>query len=426
MKENKHLIPMLIVFFFISILPIGVLANDQEIYKEPINEAPKNLSQAEYMQGKYQHTIEKTMIDAFGSFERFEEFGVIYYVNEPEPKVVFGFKQNDVNIELFRNHLEEAIPEQFLIIKDVEYTAADLTTIMGEIEQDLSQYGVKEYGLSRDDENQRIELNIESISDDLEKELKEKYGSTLNIVFVQGFGDFLISRTQDLNNLGAGIGVRDLNNNVCSTAGTGFKYNPSVGKNYYYILTAGHCFKSINSLVYQYSQIVGRNHHSAFNAGYDFGLVRITDDNTLPYGRYATNDLFQYAENSSYYDAKINNWGHAVQNAIVRKSGITTNVTSGKVEASYYQFTTNEGTFYGARVKNSDGTTFAKDGDSGAIVYNWNSNSSEYWAYGLVSAKINGTSDIFISRMSDLIIYYSDSNNTFNLKTTNTPVKVTN
>jgi hypothetical protein len=395
----------------------------QEVYKDPTNVAPKDLTKAELVQAKYDSIIDDAMREVFGSYEGFEEYGVFYYVNEPEPKLVFGFNRSDIKIESLKKILKNTIPDNLLVFKNVEYSSAELTVKLKEISKDIKQYGVNSYGLGRNVSGQKIELTIEEKYTEVNKLLQEKYGEILEIITVQELGGFLLSRTKNYNNLGAGIGITmPETNNKCSTAGIGYKYNATAGKNNYYIITAGHCINKNDPLAYQYNEVVGRDHHSAWSGGYDIGLIKITNDSTLT--RYATNDLYQYAEDDTYYDAEINEYSYLKDGFIVRKSGIKTNITSGTVVASYYEYNTSDGTFVGARVQTSDGSTFADHGDSGGIVYKWVSTYDEYWSYGLISAKITGNDDIFISRMSDVVKYYSDSTYGFYIKDDDPAVKV--
>ncbi|MBE0449172.1 MAG: hypothetical protein IBX64_13950, partial [Actinobacteria bacterium] len=244
-----------------------------------------------------------------------------------------------------------------------------------------------------------------------------------------------IARKRDYNNLGAGIaiGLPEISggSGYASTAGVGYKYNASAGKVIFYIITAGHCIITKDPLGYQYKAVVGRDHHDARVSGYDMGLIRITDDNTLKYGRYATNGLYEYAERSDYYDQKIKDWNYMYRNQPVRKSGVKTGVTVGWVDSVDWKWDyTNDGYgwLYGALVRSKDAKSpFSGAGDSGAVVYEYNSSNNDYYAVGLISGATGGEPHCsYVTRMYDVVRYYSDSNYSFNLYTYDTRTKAAN
>ncbi|MBE0447566.1 MAG: hypothetical protein IBX64_05635 [Actinobacteria bacterium] len=189
---KKGLVGVLVLSFlvFASILmryssATSVPPDEKEI---PKSVAPEGFAEAVHIQGKYSQGIETAIEQVFGSFENFEDVGVFYFENEPEPKIVFGFKGSDEKIESFKNIVKKEIPEDILVIKDVEYTTSELSAKADEVAQDVDKYGVeapKTLGANTSD--QKLELTVRTISDEAKQALQAKYGDLLEITVDKDF-----------------------------------------------------------------------------------------------------------------------------------------------------------------------------------------------------------------------------------------------
>ncbi|MBE0447755.1 MAG: hypothetical protein IBX64_06605 [Actinobacteria bacterium] len=186
---KKSLVGVLVlsVLVFASILmryssATSVPPDGKEIYKGPVDGTPSDVSEARRIQGKYLQGIHTAMEQVFGSIENFKDVGVFYFENEPEPKAVFGFKGSDEKIEAFKNIVKKEIPEDILVIRDVEYTESELSAKHREVAQDVDKYGVeapKTLGANTSD--QKLELTVRTISDEAKQALQAKYGDLLEI-----------------------------------------------------------------------------------------------------------------------------------------------------------------------------------------------------------------------------------------------------
>lgn len=183
----------------------------------------------------------------------------------------------------------------------------------------------------------KVELEIKSISDVQINELKKQYGDTLIITLNPELDSPVLEKARDTdwNSLGAGISILTARGNPCTAAGVAYK-----GDNYF-LMTAGHCMSSYDEGIVgesggtekQYSSVLGVDHLNSFASGYDFGLIRITDSS--PITRNASNGYLKGNLSLSGYDATLkgDTAGFAVNDTVCH-SGYATNFSCGKVTST--------------------------------------------------------------------------------------------
>lgn len=152
-----------------------------------------------------------------------------------------------------------------------------------------------------------------------------------------------------------------------------------------YLMTAGHCLRTIGSNYYQYYSKVGVQHTNAMSYAvpYDLGLIRITDSslrasNGTIVKRRASNKLYLNDENNNNYTGSIIGTRYPVLGDIVSKSGVKTGITSGRINSLNHKVEyTGYRPIYCVRVEAYGSTSVYSDGgDSGAPTYvngvDWN------------------------------------------------------
>lgn len=327
--------------------------------------------------------IEDSIIATYGSLENFEEEGTLIF--DENGQAVFMMKENDSNA-LFNNELERNISRNMdlktgdiAIVKESKYSTKDLVDLQEAIIEEIINYNdnlLKQNKLhvSLSLTNQQITVeHVEEIPQELKQKLVLKFGNDL--VFEEK--DSLIKvkqekgRYDDWNNLGGGLGIKVQGQNSkghsCSTGPIAKKGSD------FYLLTAGHCLFNPGSMVYQFNSTVGKKQGYANDKGYDVGLVRVTNDNTLKGGRLATNGVLVKNHSSSGYDKSFNRTASVYEGMPVCKSGATTNTTCGKVTKKYDYFFDSKGNRVNVTQVKGSGSRYSAGGDSGAIVISNNS-----------------------------------------------------
>lgn len=388
----KKIYYWLFVFFILSFVFMGVVFGSQmpeQVRNELLPTKQPTKEEQEIVQ--FQESINRIIDEEFGSFKRFNEFGIYSFKDEKNNSVIFQFTdKNHPKVKGFEQRLTNSnIDKSKVEIRFVQYSSQELMEISDKIADILSSESIEGFGVGPNELEQKVMIFTDDLPVKLKERLIKEYGDLLD--FKPGIHAEYLSRVKNgYNNLAGGIGL----NNVCSTTAVGRKGSQ------YYLITAGHCLNGNNSIVYQNTVAVGRDHHKANNARLDVGLVRITNDNALSYGRYATDYFYEY----SGLDATHNGPGNVVINQAVCKVGITTNRTCGTV--LYGNMLVDVG---GDRLlvdiarTASPSTIFATYGDSGGLVYSLNGKN----VLGTVSS---GADDyLYFTRIQNTIDYYTES-----------------
>jgi hypothetical protein len=315
-----------------------IVASNVEVYKDPNPpfERPADMPRENILIDPTKRVIE----NIFGSLPNLEQYGVIRFENNPD-KVVVGFKETNEKTKAFIFALKQNIPSEALEIRDLQYSTDDLVNILKDVTAYLNEHGINYFGLVLGEE-QKVRIEVEQLSKEHQNILKNKFGDVLEIQINKVQNQEYIERQRSWNNLGGGIGIllpEVDSTTYCLTAGVGQK-----GSNWY-LVTAGHCIIKNDKYGYQYNNIVGLDHHDARVSGLDAGLIQITNDNNLAYGRYATNDFYLHAENLDYYDAEISGYGWSVEGETLGKSGVRTGVTYGVVKSNNATWNSEDGVY---------------------------------------------------------------------------------
>lgn len=359
---------------------------------------------------------------AFGSYEKFEEVGIVNYTEDSKIEIgIIKDVKTNRKIDDFKKKIVNMDVDNNVSFKEVDYSTSDLVKMKNQV-VDFTMENLEEnrgFDVDVDVEKQKITLSIENLTEADIKSINTFVNYEIGKIPLEIKGlqnqelpEETIARVRNWTKLGGGISI---NNGTCSTTGVGKKGSD------YFLITAGHCIKDKGTYMRQNNAIVGVNHTNGVWNNIDVGLIRVTNDNTLAERR-ASNYFYKYAQSLNDYDARISGVGVLWQNTYLCKSGITSDVTCGSViqhETSYRDSAT--GNVYDvAKVRRDTkySSTFAKPGDSGSIVYDPNTHA----VYGIVSGR-QGNDYGYVTKIQKVIDLYSDSSNAFTLYTSNsTPV----
>lgn len=256
------------------------------------------------------------------------------YFNDNQ-QVVFQLKKiplNEVKHGLLKKNFEDLIvsSNSEFQIQEVEYSQDELETIVKGwyyLNSDIAF--TKNTFIRYDYLNNQVEVKTDKLDQKDQDILLKRFGNKIQLFIDLSYEARFTnvkSRDADWNKQGAGIGIQNSSNGLCTTAGVVRKDTR------YFILTAGHCVGSIGTNVKQWDSLVGTAHLDAQSIDYDFGLV-LVDKGTLT--RYASNGLYiNDANNPSDYDGRLRNYGTAVNGEIICKSGRTTGYTCGTVTST--------------------------------------------------------------------------------------------
>jgi hypothetical protein len=322
-------------------------------------------------QSKQVEKIEKSIQKHYKDLKSFEKEGNIFFNEEGSPVIVFkesGIKSVNQTKEIVRNELKDLLNGE-ITFTEVKYSTEDLLNLKKEVEETVNLYHkdlLTNHVISvhaRFSE-QKVVLKAEKLPDKLQSIILTKFKQDVAIKMVDEIPVLKAqkARDDDWNNLGGGIAVKNKDGNVCSTAGM------ATNGSDYFILTAGHCFVPTESIFYQYEKTVGRQHTYANKNGYDVGLIRVTTDNNLTGGRFATNKFLKL-ETSSTYDGSITGSNGTYETQSVCKTGFRTGWTCGKVYEVYDYYYDQWGNKNAIASVEGSTNTYALPGDSGATTY---------------------------------------------------------
>jgi hypothetical protein len=382
-------------------------------------------------QGNEKVKIDKIVEEAYGNYEEFEKETVIYMTDDAI--LYIGFKEDTEKMKLFKQKTAEKIKSEKVKFTKVNFSKQDLRNLNTKLWEYIDQSEsilTENQGIMTaiDDINQKLILELQSISSKDEDELKKQFGNILEIKIISDkqLPQPEIARERDWTKLGGGIRLHDAGGGYCSSTAIGKKDTR------YFLITAGHCLDGDDSSVYQDTYRVGFDHSSRQYEGIDAGIIWLNDpnrdSNTLSSGRYATNYFYEYAEDNDDYDARIPGYSSPFVGQYVCKSGITTDTTCGQVENTdtYYNDTTDAyGNQQSFRINGhyiNYYYNYSDPGDSGGITYEPNQNK----ILGIHVAGNDNTGQGWATKITDVINAYSSSGNPFSIYTSSTNIKVSN
>lgn len=362
----------------------------------------------------------------YGSLENFEKIGGLYF--DEDGFVHLGFSKSSAKLKSDTNSkavqsITELVNDSIITDSTVEYSTWELDNIKEKVLTDIkSAYTPEEYNelsfnIAASFPNQKVILEHNSLDKELVNELKNSYGNVFEEKLTDTTSEVAKGREEDWNQLGAGLGIKNINGGTCSTAGMASKNGN------YFILTAAHCFAGDTSstggdLIRQYNTNVGRQHAIGSGSSLDVGLVRVTGT-YLTGGRYATNKIKRWSS-TDVFDGSFKNWTTMYDGVQICKTGKTTNTTCGTVvNANTTVKYTGYPTFNVSEIK---GTDYVKKGDSGGAAFFQTGN--DLYLSGIVSGLKESNGSIvggYVTQYRDIQALYS-----ITLYTSDTNYKIVN
>lgn len=380
---------------------------------------------------KYVFEIEKKLENIYGSIKDFEKIGGLYFDTNGVLHLNYKKPADKLLKEKTSQSIISILGDDNLLSEDVvDYSTSDLIEIKEKVNDQIQEYFSEEeyktlsFLITASFPEQKVILEYRNLPKKLIQQLKEEYSShLLEFKFTNQIYETSKARTDDWNQLGAGLALKNTEDGTCTMAGVAHK------NNVYYILTAGHCFKGETSptggaLIRQYNVNVGRQHAEASTwKQLDAGLVRVTTDNALPYGRYATNKVRRWSTTEEF-DGIFTNSMRMYNGVEICKTGNTTNTTCGTVAdanttVKYKDYPT---TYKVAYIEDAN----VKGGDSGGAGF-FQVNATDLILTGIVSGRKRDLNDpdnslgVFLTQYKDFESAYDIS-----LYTSNTNYKIVN
>jgi hypothetical protein len=282
--------------------------------------------------------VHRSIENIFGSIESFYEYGALYL--KKDGSIVIGINKEDSKIKELKEKVKSIAKSNKIQWEKIDYNTSGLIEVAEKVQVELEKLK-KENSIvdqttivSADEVNGKVVLEVESISEHIQKHFENKFGDIL--VIKQGISvNPEISRERSWTKLG-GIALSDYGDpfGVCTSAAIGEKDSR------YFLITAGHCLDGDKSGAYQYDVRVGTDHAIGNWNGIDVGLILLDSTNELS-PRYVTNYFYWHAEDNDDYDKRIEGIGtYYYSGMYLCKSGNTTGVTCGCLESTSYRYET--------------------------------------------------------------------------------------
>ncbi|MCM3576360.1 S1 family peptidase [Mesobacillus subterraneus] len=306
----------------------------------------------------------------YGSKQNFERAGGMFFDEQGILHLAFKKPFDEMNSRAVEA-ISRVVEDPGLVLKNVvKYSAFDLRSTKDQIVSEIENYYTPEeyinisFSISASVPKQKVILEHQGLPEELLVQLKENYGEIFEEQKTETVFAPTKGREGDWNQLGAGLSIKNIWSEGCTTAGMASKSGN------YFILTAGHCFRGYVSstggdLIRQYELNVGRQHATGVGRGLDVGLVRVTA-NELIGGRYATNKIKRW-DSTEVFDGSFVGWTTLYDGMEVCKTGKESDTTCGTVVNANTTVKYDEyPTFYVAEI---NGSGFSIPGDSGGATF---------------------------------------------------------
>ncbi|GKW46907.1 S1 family peptidase [Planococcus sp. NCCP-2050] len=381
----------IVLSLLFTVFIIGFIEQEQKVEANTVDEFMEE--QQSQKQEKLLTKLEKELSKMDLSLESLSETGDMYFDGDQMILQIANSTASKKDQKRFEKlgritkKLAQSSPTEIKVVA-TKYTSKELIDMQNNFESKANELGLTDkYKLSLNSEFNRLELVIESLSEQSTKELQSLYGEALSIKVDANISEKMESefqafkpRKSDFNSQGGGIGIKTTTATSgsyynCTTAGVAQK-----GANTW-VMSAGHCAQHSDTF-YQWnsSSPLGYTHLNATASDYDFLLIKVSGS---PLKRYATNGLYNdTADTSTGYDGSLTGSIEQYQGMQVCKVGITTNRTCGVVTVKRERAGSifNNGAVY--FVVENNGAVISKGGDSGAP---WFTQSRPYRLVGIHS-----------------------------------------
>ncbi|GIN62628.1 hypothetical protein J27TS8_26210 [Robertmurraya siralis] len=265
--------------------------------------------------------------------------GDMYFNGDEQLVILLKENKNKVKLKNIKKHVEKLIFSKVdkYILKKANYSQVELRDLISFFYEDNRDINFSENtSVSINTIHNRVDLLTDTLSNEFNTKLIDKYGPILNIIIDPNFKTkseyaAVKSARDNWNSLGGGLGILNSSNSRCSTSGVAYKDTR------YFLITAGHCLGYIGETISQYNDYdVGHAHLDARESDYDLGLIildNLTDSRKIPSGRYASRGLYLVGADTSAggYDAHLTGTERPILNQRVCKTGTSTGFTCGKV-----------------------------------------------------------------------------------------------
>lgn len=378
---------MLLLFsFLLFILSFGsyAYAESHDFQNDNANSLESLADKEAKKQAKLMEKFEKELLKMDLTVSDLNEVGDFYFEGDKLVLQVDSNNKDMKKLEKLQKIASDLKLESLgdVVSKDVSYSHEELVNLQDSFKNVAKELNLTQnYKLDLKSSENRLNLVIESLSNDQRESLINRFGDTLSITIDENFKDkytvsneYYKSRKEDFNSQGAGIGIKFRKTNglsyECSTAGVAYKGTEK------WVITAGHCGENIASPIYQWDSQLGNIHMNAINSDYDMMLINVYNS---PITRYASNGLYNVsADSQTGYDATLSGSFTQVEGLRVCKVGITTNRTCGVVTTA--RSTTAFGDGSVTATVSGDGSVLSDGGDSGGA---WFTQSLPYRLVGI-------------------------------------------
>ena len=419
MKNVVYLLILLLIFVPFEAQANGLsnIMNDKNMNEIVEKEKKRKVITNEFNKLLESQSIKNDNILSIGYLYTGKSGEVIIQLKKNLDNTLSGKTKKEKILKIV-DRIQKEYGEKYVIVKEVDYSYENLDSIFNQLSFQMKSFNLENvpYTIELLEVENKVKLEIRSLPKKEIEELKNKFGSVLEIEVnpTLEYEKEEKGRLENWNSLGGGIGITTSRGGRCTMAGVAYKDSR------YFILTAGHCIASTQQsigltgpIVKQYGANVGREHlNGIVTSGYDVGLVRVTRDTEI--NRNASNGLLKENTSLTGYDSKIrgDTRGFAVQDTVC-KSGTSTGYTCGYIETTKKQYTLAGYSGYdliGAKVQAFNMTyDLSAGGDSGSPWYDVNNN--------LIGIHSSGNDDnyahfarwIDVSAQYGLYLYTSDN-----------------
>ncbi|SDD51652.1 Trypsin [Paenibacillus sp. CF095] len=242
--------------------------------------------------------------------ESYSDIGTFYQEKSNGLKFVISFSVINEETNRIKKAIEDLVPAEYLEFREANFSEAELVSAYEGLIKESREAGialeevtvaVKENSvIVKVEDQKKVDLIEENI---LKKETSinslKAYKPSIFKVVVGEANDKLEARTSTLNTMAGGLLI--VNNSADSKTGTGpfcTLGTLATKGNDRFIITAGHCFDSWGSNVYQGGELIGTKHYQYVGDKADIGVIKVDA------GKKISNYVYKY----SWTDSRITSY----------------------------------------------------------------------------------------------------------------------
>ncbi|GIP14603.1 hypothetical protein J40TS1_02450 [Paenibacillus montaniterrae] len=266
--------------------------------------------------------------------ETYSNIGTFHQETANGLKFIVGFSVDNEKVKQVRKAIEELVPQEYLEIRKVNYSEAELLTAYEAIIKESRKQGIPfETVVVRVQENvvevkvAKNEQALQLLKGETLVPFKDKTSEIYKVV-VEKSNEQLVARTSTLNTMAGGLLIADNASNsqtasgIYCTIGTLAKKN-----NNRFIVTAAHCTEQWTSSIYQGGEEVGTKHFEYQGDYADVGVIAVASNKKI------SNYVYKY----SWTDSRVTSYQSSSSSLNVGDkicmSGATSGFKCGEVTA---------------------------------------------------------------------------------------------